>query len=91
MEGLGVQEKCGSAGVASARRRLCDEFRESPSGPSANVLVLPGLKLELQGLRAPELGEVLADHNQHTLYRYEEDGTYPPKSNYVEPAPCALL
>lgn len=40
--------------------------------------------------RRQGVGEILADHSQYTLYRYEKDSTSPPKSNCVEPAACTL-
>ncbi|SDM27687.1 Secreted repeat of unknown function [Lentzea albidocapillata subsp. violacea] len=43
----------------------------------------------VQVVQTPNLGEILVDHNQNTIYRYEKDATNPPKSNCVEPD-CTL-
>ena len=66
-----------------------DEASSNPAGSSGDALMLPGDKMELQVVRTPKLGEILADHQQYTLYRYEKDSTNPPKSNCVETA-CTL-
>lgn len=66
-----------------------DESSPSPAGPAVNPETSPDYKMELRAVRTPNLGEILADHNQYTLYRYEKDATNPPKSNCVEPD-CTL-
>ncbi|WP_433214225.1 hypothetical protein [Lentzea sp. CA-135723] len=44
--------------------------------------------MELQVVQSA-IGDVLADHQQHTLYRNEKDPTDPPKSTCVEAA-CTM-
>ncbi|MDX8053734.1 hypothetical protein SK571_30550 [Lentzea sp. BCCO 10_0798] len=65
------------------------EISPRPAGFATDSETSPDDKMELQVLRSPNLGEVLADHEQYTLYRYDEDTTNPPKSNCVEPD-CTL-
>ncbi|MGI5500498.1 COG4315 family predicted lipoprotein [Lentzea sp. CA-135723] len=61
----------------------CTASPETTPEPAGFADALPGPKMELQVVEAPGLGEVLADHQQFTLYRYEQDETDPPRSTCV--------
>ncbi|MDX8143248.1 hypothetical protein SK854_14060 [Lentzea sp. BCCO 10_0061] len=60
-----------------------------PAGPAADGETSPEYRMGVQVVQTPNLGEILVDHNQNTIYRYEKDATNPPKSNCVEPD-CTL-
>ncbi|WP_439659417.1 COG4315 family predicted lipoprotein [Lentzea sp. HUAS TT2] len=60
-----------------------------PAGPEADEGTSPEYRMGVQVVQTPNLGEILVDHRQNTLYRYEKDATNPPKSNCVEPG-CVL-
>ncbi|MDX8048485.1 hypothetical protein SK571_03750 [Lentzea sp. BCCO 10_0798] len=60
-----------------------------PAGPTVQR-VLPGDVARLQVVQSPEVGAVVADREQYTLYRNEKDGTNPPSSTCLEPE-CTLV
>lgn len=62
----------------------CATSPETSPAPAGFADALPGPRMELQVVQSPSLGDVLADHKQYTLYRYEKDATDPPKSHCVE-------
>ncbi|MFD4675589.1 hypothetical protein ACFWNN_38085 [Lentzea sp. NPDC058450] len=67
----------------------CTANPQTTPAPAGFGDTLPGPKMELQVVEAPGLGEVLADHQQLTLYRYEKDETDPPRTHCVAPD-CTL-
>ncbi|MDX8143192.1 hypothetical protein SK854_13780 [Lentzea sp. BCCO 10_0061] len=84
---------CSAGGDSQSPESASEQASETPVGPTvgpASSRVLPGDITTLQVVQGASIGDLVADREAYTLYRYEKDVTSPPRSSCNDPE-CTLV